>query len=200
MHYKETITDWLRDLEQVSTSSDDKEALKLRIERLNVLKTREQLLVTKVGRTLTPVLERLNRDYYEGKGTIKITPLSDDPRHRGTDRYAHAYERYIYREENVRTEIKIELFKGDNQIPSCYFRIWEKDKKGREEVQAYFPSMPARIETYTGFFGLVKARNVLDGDDWQMFDLSKPGSFYKLENYVKDCASRSPYFGLNLNK
>lgn len=173
----------------VIAGKETAEFVELKESRFNQLKEREKLLIKQAEVELTPSLKRLNDTYYGGEGEIKMIPLSEeDPLRRAS------YEPFLYGWGKTKAEVRIELHRPKEERASCFFKLWEKEKEGKQRLIVYFPSVQTRVETYTYFFGLIKANNLVEGDDWKIFNLEEPGTLPKVEEYLLEMSQISPFF------
>lgn len=197
MRFKENLSEIIESQKQnwILADKRSKEWVELKGSRLQELKKREKLLITQAEQTLIPYFKDLNEAYYDSKGEIKIIPLSEDPFHAGTERFAHAYEPYLYGWGKVNVEIRIELHRPQTELPSCFFKLKEVEGKGKQELLVYFPDMPTRVDTYTYFFGLIKTKGLREGDDWRIFNLEEPATLPKVEKYLLEMSAKSNFFG-----
>lgn len=166
----------------------------LKESRFNQLKKREKLLVKQAEVELIPLLNNLNEVCYEGKGKIIVTPLSEEDASR-----RKSYEPFIYGWGKVKAEIKIELHRPGDDRTSCFLKIWEMEKEGKQELIVYFPEVKARLETYSYFFGLIRAQTIIEGDDWKTFNLEESGTLSKVKEYLLEMSAQSHFFPLISN-
>lgn len=140
--------------------------------RLKELKKRELKLLEEASKKICPTLSSINQAFYNGKGRIILTPLSAEKVSLGNvPRFRMDYAPYLDGQDDVRVEVKIELFPPKTKDSVCTFNVWEPSK-GWHDLKIWLAGT----------------------EEYKFFNFGKEHELQEVQAYIATKVKESPYF------